>query len=181
MKVSLRRVNIFSEDMGKIKRLYKKAFPDDERAPLLLLALKSEKSGVDFWSLYADEKWFGFAYAITENDLTYLFYLAVSERKRGKGLGSKALQTLKMKYYGNRFFLALEQLDETAENYPERLKRRQFYINNGLEPLDTTITEGTVTYDVMGVGGKVTPEEYNDMMKNYLGKHLAKIVLMKEK
>ncbi len=178
MKISLKRVNIFSEDMKRIKQLYNTAFPDDERAPLILLALRSEKSGADFWSLYADGEWFGLAYAITEDDLTYLFYLAVSEEKRGQGLGSKALQTLKMKYYGNRFFLALEKIDENAENYSERLKRRQFYINNGLEPLGSTIKEGKVRYDVMGVGGNVRPEEYVRMMRNYLGKRLSKMVSM---
>ena len=33
MKISLRKVNIFSKDIGKIKALYNSAFPDDERAP----------------------------------------------------------------------------------------------------------------------------------------------------
>ncbi len=178
MKISLKRVNIFSEDVERIKKLYCTAFPDDERAPMFMLLRRSGRKGVDFWSLYADGEWFGFAYAITEDDLTYLFYLAVSEEKRGRGLGSKALSVLKMKYYGNRFFLALEQLDETAENYPERLKRRQFYINNGLAPLDRTIKEGNVIYDVMGTGGNVGPHEYIRMMKNYLGFPFSRIVSM---
>ena len=180
MKISLRKVNIFSKDIGKIKALYNSAFPDDERAPFLMLALKSGRKGVDFWSVYSDGEWFGLAYAITEDDLTYLFYLAVSEEMRGKGLGSKAIRALMKKYCGNRFFLALEQLDKTAENYSERLERRRFYIKNGLEMFGQTIKEGNVTYDVMGVGGKPEPFEYVRMMKNYLGFPLGRMVSMND-
>ncbi len=39
---------------------------------------------------------------------------------------------------------------------------------NGLRPLPLTIREATVTYDVMGTG-LVKPEEYESMMKKYLG------------
>lgn len=173
MKISLKRVNFLSKDMAELKKLYLSAFPEDERAPLFILASKARRSGVDFWSLYADGKWFGLAYAITVNDLTYLFYLAVSEEMRGRGFGSRAIQALMKKYSGNRFFLALEQPDESAENYSERLKRRQFYINNGLVPLNITIREGNVTYDVMGTGGEIDPAEYTGMMKSYLGAFLA--------
>lgn len=180
MKISLRRVNIFSKDLKKIKMLYDSAFPDDERAPFLVLALKSERKGVDFWSVYSDEEWAGLAYAITENDLTYLFYLAVPEEMRGKGLGSKIIRALMKRYSGNRFFLALEQLDETAGNYPERLERRRFYTKNGLQMLGQTIKEGNVTYDVMGVGGKPEPFEYVRMMRNYLGFPLGGMVSMND-
>ncbi|MDE7289982.1 MAG: GNAT family N-acetyltransferase [Oscillospiraceae bacterium] len=168
MKISLKRINFFSPDYGKISRLYKTAFPADERAPMWLLAWKSEKDYVDFWGLYADGKWAGLAYVISEGTASYLFYLALSENLRGKGLGSKALQSLKKHYSTQRLFLALEQLDESAENYEERIRRRNFYLKNGLKPLPLTIREATVTYDVMGTG-EIAPEEYESMMKKYLG------------
>lgn len=176
MKITLKRINFFSSDYGKISRLYKTAFPADERAPMWLLALKSEREDVDFWGLYSDGNWAGLAYVISGGEASYLFYLALSENMRGKGIGSKALQALKKHYMGQRFFLALEQLDESAENYEERLKRRQFYLKNGLKPLPLTIREATVTYDVMGTGD-VKPEEYESMMKKYLGA-ASKIVSM---
>ena len=168
MKISLKRINFFSKDYGKISRLYKTAFPADERAPMWLLAWKSEKDYVDFWGIYADGKWAGLAYVISEGNASYLFYLALSENLRGKGLGSKALQSLKKHYGTQRLFLALEQLDESAENYEERIRRRNFYLKNGMKPLPLTIREATVTYDVMGTG-EIAPEEYESMMKKYLG------------
>lgn len=168
MKITLKRINFFSPDYRKISRLYRTAFPADERAPMWFMALKAENENVDFWGLYADEEWVGLAYVISEWEASYLFYLALSESLRGKGLGSKALQSLKNYYAGQRIFLALEQLDESADNYEDRQRRRSFYLKNGLKPLPLTIREATVTYDVMGTGD-VKPEEYKSMMKKYLG------------
>lgn len=177
MKITLKRINAFSPDYRKISRLYRTAFPADERAPMWFMALKAERENVDFWGLYADGKWAGLAYVINENDASYLFYLALSEELRGKGLGSKALQSLLIHYEGQRLFLALEQLDEAADNFDERQKRRRFYLKNGLKPLPLTIREATVTYDVMGTGD-VKPEDYENMMKKYLGA-ASRLVSMK--
>lgn len=178
MKISLRKTHPLSADYGKVRRLYNSAFPADERAPIGLLTLKSYKDNVDFWSLYADGGWVGLAYVVNGEDLSYLFYFAVSAEKRGKGIGSKCLKALKNFYSGRRLFLALEQLDETAENYPERLKRREFYLKNGLKPIAGTIREAAVVYDIMGAGGDIQPHEYENMMKKYMGFPLYKLVSM---
>lgn len=179
MKISLKRINFFSKDYKKISRLYRTAFPADERAPMWYMAAKAENENADFWGIYADGEWAGLAYVISEGTASYLFYIALSENLRGKGLGSKALQSIKKHYGGQRIFLALEQLDESAENSEERIRRRNFYLKNGLKPLPLTIREATVTYDVMGTGD-VQPEEYESMMKKYLGA-ASRLVEMKIK
>lgn len=179
MKITLKRINLFSPDYPKISRLYKTAFPADERAPMPVLTFKSGRENVDFWGLYANDEWIGLAYAITENDLTYLFYLALSEDVRGKGLGSKSLQALMKHYSDNRFYIALEQLDPAADNIGERIRRRQFYLKNGLKPINRTIREASVVYDVMSTGD-IKPEEYNRMMRNYLGKRVGRLVEMND-
>ncbi len=178
MKITLKRTDLLSADFSRIRKLYNTAFPADERAPMWLLAVKAYRKGVDFWSLYRDGKWFGMAYVLNEDDLSYLFYFAVSENERGKGLGSAALRSLKKHYKGRRLFLALEQLDADADNYTERLKRRKFYQRNGLGSINCTIRECKVVYDVMGVGGDVMPSEYEKMMRNYLGFPMCKMVSM---
>ncbi len=108
---------MFSKDYREISRLYRTAFPADERAPMWYMALKAENENVDFWGIYADGEWVGLAYVISEGSASYLFYLAMSEDRRGKGLGSRAMQSLLIHYEGQRIFLALEQLDESADNF----------------------------------------------------------------
>lgn len=168
MKITLKRMNFFNEYYGQTMRLYKSAFPFDERVPMWFLALKSGAEYVDFWGIYADGKWIGLAYVISEKNVSYLFYFALSDDMRGKGFGSKAMQSLKKHYAGQKLFLALEQLDKSAKNNNERLRRRNFYLKNGLKLLPLTIREASVTYDVMGTE-EIQPCEYENMMKKYLG------------
>ncbi|MFR5797252.1 MAG: GNAT family N-acetyltransferase [Oscillospiraceae bacterium] len=179
MSITLKQVNKKSADYKKIKELYKKAFPVNERAPFFVLSSKAKKPNVDFWGIYSDKKWAGLMYVVNEADLSYIFYFAVSETERGKGCGSGALQAAKDKYAGQKIFLSIEQLDEEAENYDQRVKRKQFYERNGFKDLNLKLKEASVTYDLLGIGGTVDAKEYERLMGKYLGKLLSKLITMK--
>ena len=58
MSITLKQVNKKSADYKKIKELYKKAFPVNERAPFFVLSSKAKKPNVDFWGIYSDKKYF---------------------------------------------------------------------------------------------------------------------------
>lgn len=178
MSVELRRFDKKSADYKNVKRLYNSAFPADEKAPFWLLMRKLKKDGVDFWAAYSEEKWVGLAYVLSYKSISYLFYLAIDDNARGKGFGSGVLSTLKEKYQGQNLFLAIEEIDEKADNYSERLKRKQFYEKNGFHSLDCKLREASVIYDLLGVGGKVSPKDYSDMFDAYLGKLFKRLVKM---
>ena len=178
MPVSLKITDKSLPEFKNIKALYKKAFPAEERAPFWVLNRNARKEGVDFWGLYDDKEWVGLAYVISYSDLSYVFYLAISDRHRGKGYGSDTLRALKERYEGQKLFLAIEELDETADNYAERVSRKQFYLRGGLTELHCRLREAKVIYEVLGTGGKVEPEEYKQMMRHYLGPVLSRLVRM---
>lgn len=175
MRMTLKRVKYSLPEYKQIKKLYQSAFPPEERPPFFLLMSKTGRDNVDFWGIYADGKWIGLAYVISKDKLSYLFYLAVSEAERGKGFGSAIIRTLRRMYDDQLLFLALETLDEAAPNYDERLKRRNFYMHNGLKPVDCQITEGGVTYDVMGTSEHLEPDDYTRMMNEYAGRLFSHI------
>lgn len=164
-------------DYQEIKRLYNESFPDDERAPFSLLMRKAKKA--DFFAFYEDKKWLGLTYIVRLDRLAYIFYIAITPEQRGKGYGTAAMKALVEYYKDCRLFLALEQLDKTADNYEQRVKRHEFYKNCGLSELPYRIKEGNVIYDIMGVGGKVEPEEYRALIDNYLGWFMKRIVDMR--
>lgn len=178
MNIILKRADKSLPDFGKIKKLYKSAFPADERAPFWVLNSKSDKKGVDFWALYSGQEWIGLAYVISYGALSYLFYFAIADKQRGKGYGSGTLSVLKKKYEGQKLFLAIEELDEKAENYAERVSRKQFYMRNGLTELHCRLREAKVVYEVLGTGGMVDPEEYRQMVRQYLGIVLNRLIPM---
>ena len=140
-----------------IEKIYLESFPDNERAPMKLLKKRADKGKADFLAVYDNEVIVGMAYVVCCRDLAYLFYLAVDKTKRGKGYGTHTIAALLERYRGKRFFLALEQLDETAPNYAQRLKRHNFYKSCGLRALPFKLKEGTVTFAAMG--GHLTDEK----------------------
>ena len=178
MKLNFTKLKPNSPDFRKVKQLYMRAFPDDERAPFLMLVLKAKKKGVDFWSISCDGQWAGMLYIVNYRDLSYVFYLAVSEELRGRGIGSAILRSAQKIYKDRRLFLAIEELDENAENYSQRVSRRNFYIRSGFAELHRQLREGNVIYDILGVGGDVKASEYKALMNSYAGSILSKLFTM---
>lgn len=97
---------------------------------------------------------------------------------RAKGYGSRILKMLRRIYSDKRLFLAREQLDDTADNREERIHRRDFYMRNGFSDMGVRLREGPVIYDVMGIGGKVSPAEYDKLIRSWAGEILYRVVKM---
>ena len=70
-------------DYKSVKELYLSAFPAVERVPFWLLMKKSKNDGADFYAIYDGEKWIGLIYAITDGEVVYVYYYAISEKERG--------------------------------------------------------------------------------------------------
>ena len=68
-------------DYKSVKELYFSAFPAVERVPFWLLMKKSKNDGADFYAIYDEEKWIGLIYAITDGEVVYVYYYAISEKE----------------------------------------------------------------------------------------------------
>lgn len=162
----------------KVKKLYLGAFPKEERVPFMLLAAREKKGNGELLEIKDGNTFVGMVSVLRYKDLAYIFYLAIDDGLRGMGYGSSVLTALKERYSDCRIFLAREQLDETADNYEQRLSRHRFYQRNGLVDLKCRITEQGVVYDVMGIGDEVTAEEYEALITEWAGKFFRKIFNM---
>ncbi len=176
MQVTLERAG--AAEYAKIKPLYYSAFPPEERPPFFLVKRKDKSGAGEMLAVKDGEIFVGFAYLICQKDLAYLFFLAIDGSRRGRGYGSAVLAALRERYQGKRLFLAREQLDKSAENYDQRVKRHSFYLKGGFTDLPCKIKEGPVVYDVMGVGGNITAEEYDALIVGWCGKIYKRLVGM---
>lgn len=170
-------------DINRIKRLYTEAFPKDEQAPFRLLVNRAKKGKAEMLDLIHHNVWCGMAYTVTYADMVYLFYFAVDAVQRGKGLGSQAIKAILDRYKGKRVFLALEDWNEPSDNTEQRIKRHHFYQNCGLSDLPYKLKEAKMKYAIMGVNGKIEPDEYKALIDNYLGfplKYLIEMRIIKE-
>ena len=179
METVLKRIRPRSEQAARAGRLYRAAFPDNERAPLMLLARRAARGRADWWSICEDGVWRGFFYAVRHAELVYLFYFAVEPEARGQGCGTRALAALCAQYPHCRVFLAAEALDRGAENYEERVRRKRFYLRAGMEELHTRVREGDVIYELLGVGGAVAAREYGTLMRRWAGRVLGRTIRTK--
>lgn len=178
-----RGINMTLETAGKndyaqIKRLYRRAFPREERAPFFIMKKRALEGKGEALVAKEDGEFIGFLYLITYKDLVYLFYFAIDDSRRKKGYGSRILQQLKQRYEGKRLFLAREKLDKSAPNYQQRVKRHEFYMKNGFHDMPYQIREASVIYDVMGVGGDVSAKEYDELILSWSGKIIKRMIKM---
>lgn len=177
MNITLNNAN--PAEVKKIKELYYTAFPKDERAPFGMMARKAQQDKGRMLAAKDGDRFVGFAYIIENETCAYLFYLAIVPETRGAGYGSAILAQLREMYKSKRLFLARESLDPASDNYEQRVRRHEFYLRNGFEDLACKIREYKVTFDVMGIGGNITPEDYASVMTPWCGKFLVKYAPMK--
>lgn len=159
------RTNIINEnhkDIDIISSLYETAFPDDEKAPFSSLIERSKKETVDFIGYYDNDKFIGFTYLIHDFDLHYIFYFAIVNELRNQGYGTEILNILKEKYKDETIFFEIETIDENADNYHERKRRKDFYLRNGFKESGFGYYF-YVDYEVMIYGSKIEPDRWHDM------------------
>lgn len=179
-KMRLKQID-FRSDWKKIKKLYKRAFPRFERKPLWIVRMKHKKGEADIWVLEHDEEFVGFAITINELDMVLLDYFAVCENLRSGGLGSQALKLLQEKYADKRFFLEIECEDETAKNAAERVRRKEFYLRNGMSELGVKVNVYTVDMELLGYNCEVSFKDYEQLYYASYGNMIVGNIVEKER
>ena len=129
-------------ELGYLYVLYLTAFPASERKPFGIILRMAKEGRADLWAIRSDGVLAGLAATVNGPEVVLLDYLAVSKKYRGWGIGTAALRTLMEQY--SALFVEIESTYEPAANGTEREKRKQFYVNCGMVPLE-------VEADVFGV------------------------------
>ncbi len=164
----------------QIKRLYRSAFPREERAPFWLLMKRCDNGRDTFYALIDNNEFIGLVYTIKTEKMVYVFFLAIEENKRGKGYGTEVLRTLRAMYPDRAIALMIEDPEEQdADNKEERKGRLKFYEQNGFRRLSIKINEAGVGYELLGTDETVTQTDFLMMMKDYVGAFLFKILYRK--
>ena len=75
--------------------LMRTVFPQNEQIPMWLLRVLAFRKNVDFRAFYDDDQFCGVLYTVEDNKYIFVLYLAVNDRIRSKGYGTKILDWLK--------------------------------------------------------------------------------------
>ena len=138
--------------------LYLGSFPEYERIPTGDLHRFAATPLASYYAAVEDG-FRGLAYTVVFEDMFFLLYLAVEPGSRGRGYGSSILDEVKLLAEGRRLFLSMEPIDESADNYGQRVSRRSFYERNGFSQGDDFVTSQGVGYTIMTFGCDVSRED----------------------
>ena len=165
--------------MLRTRLLYREAFPRCERKPFAIIKAMSEKGKTDLWYFEDEVRFMGLCATINGPDKVLIDYLAVAKRRRGTGVGTQMLKALIEHYKDYGVFLEIEMLNPEAKNNPQRIRRREFYLRCGLQPMGTYARLFGVDMELLGIGCHLSFDEYRDFYLNNYGKfaydHIAPI------
>lgn len=144
--------------------LYRRAFPEQERLPWHLIHLLSLRRGIDlvaWWDTSAGRPgsagacrpvWDTEPSALTWTvrrpgaRLLYIFYLAVDDVARGRGLGTRLLAELGRRHPGCSIVLDIEPVVAEADNAEQRRRRLTFYERGGFRDTGYAVVDSTGKY-----------------------------------
>lgn len=150
---------------NKVAALAKEAFPPKEYLAPSRLVKMADAENFDFLALLDEGAFVGFMAVQTFENLAYLFFLAIAPDCRGKGYGSRAIETLKAAYPDKTHLVDFEMLDATAPNREQREKRRQFYLRNGYGETGWFQSYLGVDYEIFCMGDNFDIGTFKAMMK----------------
>ena len=149
-----------SEDNEKAKKLYMQSFPENEQLPWWLLRFLTVRKGIDITAYYDKKDFCGFTYTVTNDNIVFVLFFAVKYELRSKGYGSAILRYLKDNNPDKDILLNIELLDESTDNYADRVRRYEFYIKNGFYDTGYNIDEVGDTFRVMSTSESVDVSDY---------------------
>ncbi len=159
----LRRIEKDDPLTEEITRINEEAFPPVERMTVGDMFGFTEKFDSAVWGIFRGEEFAGFAMTAFNDRCAYFFYLAIDRKFRNQGLGLEALKAFFREFSGRQVILDFEVPDPAAENYPLRIRRKNFYLRSGFhETGHFTMFRGE-RYEVVCTGEELETESFRDL------------------
>ena len=160
-----------------LKKIYINSFIKAERFPFFLLKNCSKEKNVIFNEVSEEGNLVGMIYIINCSNFAYLMYLAIDEKYRGNGYGSKILKDIISK--NENVVLCIEKVD--MDTYGEKQRRKNFYIRNGFYETNNFICDGGIEYEILCTNKnfKVSNENLNLFYKQMTNSKILSYIIGK--
>ena len=134
----------------ELRRLYESAFPDEERIPWNDLLRLVREMPLEFAEYRDGEGLLGLTIVYPRPRLSWFWYFAVPEEKRGRGIGQRILAALLARYEGRSAVLDMEDPAQPGAPNPEQRRRRAaFYRRNGFRETGVGKAFGPVAMTIL--------------------------------
>lgn len=164
MSLRLNPLNPTHKDRETLERINREAFPPNEYMPADEMFDFAAHTGAEVLGIYDDETFVGFFFFVKNDRCGYIFFFAIDQTERSKGYGARALQLLSDAYPALQIILDFEELDEAAENFDQRVRRKKFYLHNGFsETGHYTLLRGA-RFEVVCNRGELLTEPFQKLI-----------------
>lgn len=167
MDLSVRKVTARNKESKRVKEIFKSSFPKEERMPFWMMFLMAKINNTEFLSFYDKDTLCGFVYLSAIKNITFIIYLAVDSDIRSKGYGSSILTEIRSMYQDNKMILYIDRCDNMAKDSGQRVRRKNFYINNGYEETGYLVNSTKEMQEILIKNGKFDKEEFLQFFKAY--------------
>lgn len=178
--------------LKKVKELYEASFPKSEKKPFRFIVKKRKEGFFDILVIEDEQGDFcGLAIMMLSGGFALLDYLAIAPDCQGAGLGGRTLRELRERYGEEKIVVEIESTaglepvagrtesaledsaPKTAQNARDRLRRKAFYLRNGMMPMDYRVDLFGVEMEVLTYGRHLSFEEYYAIYTGILPDKLA--------
>ena len=149
-----------------LRALYESAFPDEERIPWDDLLRLVREMPLEFAEYRDGEGLMGLTIVYPRPRLSWFWYFAVPEEKRGRGIGQRILAALLARYEGRSAVLDMEDPAQPGAPNPEQRRRRAaFYRRNGFRETGIGKAFGPVAMTILLRGDDTfTMSDYDTLL-----------------
>lgn len=168
--------------LENVQRLYEASFPKSEKKPFAFMLQKQKEGVFDILAIEDEQGTFcGLAIMMLSGGRALLDYLAIEPDCQGGGIGSSVLSELKERYGEERIVVEIESTAEenSASGRSERLRRKAFYLRNGMVPMDFLVELFGVEMEVLTFGSEITFEQYYAIYAQVLPASLAEKIRLR--
>lgn len=160
--------------------LYRRSFPRAERKPFSVIRKAYRTGRTDIWCILREGQFLGFAATMNSPSLVMLDYFVILPRLRGQGIGSEALTMILKRYEDREFLLEIESPYEPGPDQALRQKRKQFYVNCGLEPLHIMADVFGIKMELLGKNCLIDFNRYRNFYRDFYKPWAEKHILPAE-
>lgn len=164
--MEVKKVTVFSKEYRDVKQLQQSAFPSNELYPMWILRLLALRKNVHYLSFHDEDDFCGLLYYSVRNKLIYVFYVAVNDKIRSKGIGTQIFQWLKKQYPDKEITLNIEPLETNAENAEQRVRRMKFYEKQGFRNSGYMLKDTSGDYYILTTANSLAVEDYRKAILN---------------
>lgn len=160
--------------------LYKEAFPPEEKKPWELIEQLFAEKKMEVLAIVENGTFIGLALNMLYGNQALLDYFAIAKDKRESGYGSQAIRLLQKRFEDKTYILEIELPLSSAPNLTERMRRKSFYLRNGLKETRVYANVYQTDFELLTPDGKLTYNEYFSFLYNILGETGIQIIEPRE-